>query len=319
MLVDLSFLRAMRPVRDPNVHKGRLGHALLFCGSVGYAGAARLAAGACARSGAGLITLCVPQSIYTVIAPALPPEIMCRPLPNDEAGRFSPLAVEAAEELLTRCDAVLVGPGLGRSEGVDAFVRALVQRCTQPVVVDADGITALAAHILVQPTCPLIFTPHDGEFARLGGDTENPDRAAATCALAQQRNAVVVRKGPGTVTAWPSQLAPRCTPEERFHQNTSGGPALAKGGSGDVLAGLLIGLLAQFTSSPAFWCEVNLPDIIAAGVFLHGLAGDLGAQRMGERGFTPSDLIDHLPEALRLCFEDAPEPQTLTPTLDSFI
>ncbi len=302
MTVELDFLRAMRPLRDPSVHKGRMGHALLFCGSVGYTGAARLAASACTRSGAGLVTLCVPRSVYPVIAPALPPEVMCRPL-SDEDGRFAPQALRETGDLLSRCDAVLVGPGIGRSKDMGTFVSELTGRTDKPVVVDADGITAFVPHILVQRSCPLILTPHDGEFARLGGDTSLSDRAAAACALAQFTDTIVVRKGPGTLTAWSARFASRLALEDTVHRNASGGPALAKGGSGDVLAGLLVGLLAQYSASPELWPKASLPDVTAAAVFLHGLAGDLGAERFGERGFTPSDLIGVLPETIRLCFE----------------
>ncbi|MDR3207889.1 MAG: NAD(P)H-hydrate dehydratase [Oscillospiraceae bacterium] len=287
--VDAAFARRL-PRRPADTHKGDYGKAFLLCGSEGYTGAARLSAEACLRAGAGLVCLGVPARVYPILAAACPPEIMCRPLPDDGAGRLSRDALPALRERMAWCDAALAGPGLGRSEDLDLVIRTLRAEGTKPLLLDADGLNAVSGHILVRPGAsdsPLILTPHDGEFARLGGAAG--DRTAAVRALARDTGAVVVRKGHVTLTA---------APDGRVYANTTGNPGMAKGGSGDVLAGLLVGLMAQKAAAPALWAASDWAELAACAVFWHGLSGDRCAAARGMYGMTPSDLSALLPAVL---------------------
>jgi NAD(P)H-hydrate epimerase len=278
--VTEDFVRARLPERPRDSHKGDFGKVLLLCGSTGFTGAAVMASKAALRTGAGLVSLGVPASLYPIVAVKAADEVMVFPLPCDEAGR---LTLEALPEILRRlsgCDACLLGPGLGRSEDLTQLVAAVVSQSRVPMVVDADGINALSGHIDVVrgAACPVLLTPHDGEFARLGGDLE-ADRFTATQHLAQETGAVVVRKGYRTVTA----------DGESLYVNSTGNPGMATGGSGDVLSGILLALLGQ-----------GLPPVEAAacGVWLHGAAGDRCAAELGEYGMLPTDLIEALPRLL---------------------
>ena len=223
---------AILPDRDDFAHKGDFGKILLLCGSRGYTGAAALAAMGALRSGAGLVFLGVPESIYAIEAVKLTESIVF-PLP-DENGMLSGAAVPQILERLPRMDAVLIGPGLGQSAGTLAAVKAVLERFDGPVVVDADGINILAAHkdILRGRAASTILTPHDGEFARLGGVVGN-DRAAAAENMARQLGCIMLLKGHETVI----------TDGVETYINHTGNPGMAVGGSGDVLAGILVSLL----------------------------------------------------------------------------
>ena len=263
---------SLLPDRNPWGHKGNFGKLLLLCGSRGYTGAAFFAAMGALRSGAGLVFLGVPESIYGIEAVKLNEPVIF-PLP-DAGGRLS---ADAVPEILTRfpqLDAVLVGPGLGQSEGTLAVVRAVLEKAECPVVVDADGINVLSAHrdLLRGRKLPTILTPHDGEFARLGG-VIGEDRMAAAAALAEELGCVVLLKGHETCI----------TNGVTGYLNPTGNPGMAVGGSGDVLAGVITALLGA-----------GLPPLEAAacGAWLHGAAGDRCAAERGEYGMTPSDLID---------------------------
>ena len=289
-LVDASFAARLLPKRPPDSHKGDYGKAFLLCGSEGLTGAARLAAEGCLRAGAGLIILGAPRSIYPILAISCPPEIMCLPLPEDDVGRLSLEALPIIRDRLEWCDAALIGPGLGRSKALTKLVRQLCDKREKPLVVDADGLNALSGHILVQRPAPLFLTPHDGEFMRLGGDADDPGRADAAWKLAARMRAVVVRKGHETLTV---------SPLGTVYANTSGNPGMAKGGSGDVLAGFLTGLVAQKAANPPLWEGCDWSMLAACAVFWHGRAGDLCAAKLGPYGMTPSDLVARLPLAMR--------------------
>lgn len=270
---------SMLPDRNPWGHKGDFGKLLLLCGSLGYTGAAALAARAALRSGAGLIYLGVPASIYEVEACKLDEPVVF-PLP-EKGGMLSEAAVPLILDRLSGCDAVLLGPGLGQSSGVFAVVQAVLAHSAAPIVLDADGINVLGPHrdILRGRTSHVVVTPHDGEFRRLGGIL-TPDRSDAAVALAQELGVTVLLKGHRTVI----------TDGHRLYENHTGNPGMATGGSGDVLAGILVSLLGQ-----------GLPPLEAAacGAWLHGAAGDQCAQRLGQYGMTPSDLIETLPRLLK--------------------
>ncbi len=272
------------PRRDREAHKGDFGRAILLGGSVGYTGAPVLAAKAAVRTGAGLVTLLVPWSIYEIAALKLD-SAMPWPLPADpKTGALSVEAFAGALEKLAGADAALIGPGLSRGEGAARVVRQLTGALRCPLVLDADGINALEGHIDVLDSRSdrlTVLTPHDGEFARLAGEWPGEDRVACARAFAQRHRCVLVLKGHRTVTA---------LPDGRAFVNTTGNPGMAKGGSGDVLAGMVLSLLAQ--GLPA---ERAVPWAVC----LHGQAGDLAAQALGEYAMAPTDLIAFLPEVLR--------------------
>lgn len=270
---------SLLPDRNPWGHKGNFGKLLLLCGSRGYTGAAFFAAMGALRSGAGLVFLGVPESIYGIEAVKLNEPVIF-PLP-DAGGRLS---ADAVPEILTRLpqmDAVLVGPGLGQSEGTLAVVREVLENAQCPVVVDADGINVLSAHrdLLRGRKSPTILTPHDGEFARLGG-VIGEDRMAAAAALAEELGCVVLLKGHETCI----------TDGIDGYINPTGNPGMAVGGSGDVLAGVITALLGA-----------GLPPLEAAacGAWLHGAAGDRCAAELGQYGMLPTDMLSALPRLMK--------------------
>ena len=270
---------SLLPDRNPWGHKGNFGKLLLLCGSRGYTGAAFFAAMGALRAGAGLVFLGVPESIYGIEAVKLNEPVIF-PLP-DAGGRLS---ADAVPEILTRLpqmDAVLVGPGLGQSEGTLAVVRAVLEKAECPVVVDADGINILRAHrdLLRGRKSPTILTPHDGEFARLGG-VIGEDRMAAAAALAEELGCVVLLKGHETCI----------TDGTDGYLNPTGNPGMAVGGSGDVLAGVITALLGA-----------GLPPLEAAacGAWLHGAAGDRCAAELGQYGMLPTDMLSALPRLMK--------------------
>ena len=270
---------SLLPDRNPWGHKGNFGKLLLLCGSRGYTGAAFFAAMGALRAGAGLVFLGVPESIYGIEAVKLNEPVIF-PLP-DESGRLS---ADAVPEILTRLpqmDAVLVGPGLGQSEGTLAVVRAVLEKAECPVVVDADGINVLSAHrdLLRGRKLPTILTPHDGEFARLGG-VIGEDRMSAAAALAEELGCVVLLKGHEACI----------TDGTDGFFNPTGNPGMAVGGSGDVLAGVITALLGAGL----------LPlEAAACGAWLHGAAGDRCAAELGQYGMLPTDMLSALPRLMK--------------------
>ena len=273
------FVKSLLPIREKTAHKGDFGKVLLLCGSVGFTGAAALAAKAALRGGAGLVFLGVPEPVYPIVASMLL-EAIVFPLPSED-GMLSAAAGAEIEKRLEDKDAVLIGPGLGRSEGVLSVVRTVLSRSRVPVVVDADGINVLSAHknVLRESVCPTIVTPHEGEFARLGGDVKAYGREDAAKRLASELQTICVLKGSGTVVSDGTHV----------RVNTTGNPGMATGGSGDVLAGLLTALLGQ---------GIEPFDAASAAVWLHGRAGDLCARRIGQYGMLPGDIVTTLPELL---------------------
>ena len=273
-------VRRLLPVRPRESHKGDFGRVLLLCGSTGFTGAARLAARAAMRAGSGLVFLGVPEAVYPIVAAGLEEPVVF-PLPCDEAGRLSEAAVQPILERLPQMDAVLFGPGLGRSDAILTLLCQLLRESRAPVVLDADGINCLQGHmdVLRKRTCPTILTPHDGEFARIY-DGAPLGRYGETVALARESGCIVLRKGhrtlisDGTVT-W---------------RNRTGNPGMAKGGSGDVLSGILVSLLGQ---------KVAPLEAAALAAWIHGAAGDRCAARLGEWGMLPSDLIEEIPLILK--------------------
>lgn len=280
VIIDLSkrSVRALIKRRDPHAHKGDFGKVLLICGSVGYTGAPTLAALAAVRTGGGLVFVGVPEAIYPIVAGALHAP-MVFPLPCDASGRLTAEALPPLFSRMNEMNAIAIGPGLGRSSGVTALVCALIREATVPVVLDADGINAIVGHIdvLRETACPIILTPHDGEFRRLHELSDN--RLDCAARLARETGCICLLKGHPTLI----------TDGENMRRSRTGNPGMAVGGSGDVLTGMIASLLGQGLSPL---------DAACAGAFLHGAAGDFCAKHIGQYGMIPDDLILAIPRQL---------------------
>ncbi len=273
--------------RDRNGHKGSYGRVLLVGGSRGMAGSISLSGLAALRSGAGLVTIATPRCIQATVAGFTSAYMTVGLADNDET--FDAVAIDPLIELASRADVVAMGPGMGRGSTVIGIVERMYSSVTKPMVVDADGLNALAEldDALASPGGPRILTPHPGEFARLAGhkvDTDPASRAQAAIDLAMRdrsKRTVVVLKGADTVVADGGQFA----------FNTTGNPGMGTGGSGDVLTGIVAALVAQ-----------GLPPWQAARLagHVHGAAGDLAAEQLGEVSLIATDLIDYLPQAFRI-------------------
>lgn len=267
------------PDRDPWGHKGTFGKVLLLCGSRGYTGAAYLAAMGALRSGAGLVFLGVPDSIYEIEAIKLNEPVVL-PLP-DQDGKLSSRAKAEILERLRSIDAVLIGPGLGQSPETLAVVKAVLENAKCPVVLDADGINVLSEHrdVLRGRKDETILTPHDGEFQRLGGTiTENRMEDAAK--MARDLGCIVLLKGHETCI----------TDGNKCYRNRTGNPGMAVGGSGDVLAGMIVSLLGQ---------KIAPLEAAACAAWLHGAAGDACAETLAQYGMLPTDMLDALPRLMK--------------------
>ena len=278
-MLDQETVLNLLPDRDPWGHKGSFGKLLLLCGSRGFTGAAYLAAMGALRSGAGLVFLGVPESIYAIEAVKLHEPVVF-PLPEDD-GKLSLLAIPEIEKRLPQMDAVLIGCGLGQSGGTLSVVRYVLEHAKCPVIVDADGINVLAEHkdILRGRAYPTILTPHDGEFLRFGG-TLGEDRMASAAYFAREWNSILLLKGHETCI----------TDGISGYRNHTGNPGMAVGGSGDVLAGVIVSLCGQ---------GIAPLEAAACGAWLHGAAGDLCAAELGQYGMLPTDMLKVLPRLLK--------------------
>lgn len=260
------------PRRERDSHKGDYGKLLIVAGSEGYTGAPVFAAQGALRSGAGLVYLGVPRDVYPMVATRCS-SAMPFPLPDN------------AEQLVERarsCDVVLVGPGMGRSPQAQQLVFRLIEEIEGPLVLDADGLNALEGQTprLRARTGLTVLTPHDGEFARLAGcSLPLNDRVEQAAELAQDTGCVVVLKGHETLTV---------DPQGRVWRNTTGNPGMAKGGSGDILAGMIASLLGQKQLTGCVSCP---GELVAWAVYLHGAAGDAAAAQYGEYGMLPDDTL----------------------------
>ncbi|BCR04098.1 bifunctional NAD(P)H-hydrate repair enzyme [Desulfuromonas versatilis] len=285
LLVEAGEAAALLPARPAAGHKGTFGHLLVVAGSTGKSGAAAMTAEGALRAGAGLVTVGCPRSIHPTLEVKLT-EAMTAPLDEVDGG-LSLQAQEQVRELWAGKQVLAIGPGLGLADETRALVRHLVRECPLPVVLDADGLNSLEGKpaILNQRTAgTAVLTPHPGEMARLTGLSiaeVEADRLGVARRFATAYGAVLVLKGARTVIA---------LPDGRLRINASGNPGLATGGMGDVLTGLIAGLIAQ--GSPA-------EEAAVLGVFLHGLAADRLRKTLGEAGMTASDLLRELPAARR--------------------
>ena len=285
-LITEATVKAALPPRPPSSHKGTFGHAAILAGSVGKTGAAALAAKAALRTGAGLVTVGVPASVNDVLEAKLL-EAMTLPLPETKAGTLGRAGFDRILAFLKARTAVAIGPGLSTHPETVELVQSLMRHLDRPAVLDADALNALAARAAMLTECkiPPILTPHPGEMARLEVDATsqsvNADRLGTARRFTRERGVFLVLKGARTVVARPDGLLMICP---------TGNPGMATAGTGDVLTGMVVGLLAQGVPS---W------EAACAATYLHGAAGDLAAGRLGPAGMIAGDVIEQIPYALQ--------------------
>ncbi len=284
--LDEAAIRQLVRKRERCSHKGDYGHCLILAGSTGKTGAASLAANSAVRTGSGLVTLAVPASLNPILE-VKTTEAMTLPLEDFGNGWLSGDLSVRVESSLEGKDAAAVGPGIGRNPETASLVRRLVAEIEIPLVVDADGLNAVAEDVQVllhRKSCNVVLTPHPGEMSRLSGmsiaDIE-ADRIGAARNFAEKYGVHLVLKGVRTVIAAPDGIVA---------VNGSGNPGMASGGMGDVLTGVIVSLLGQ---------RYKAFDACRLGVFLHGLAADLVAEEKGEVGISATDVQEHLPLAMK--------------------
>ncbi len=287
--ITLDIARSLLPERPPDGHKGTFGHLYAIAGSRGFTGAAKMVGEAAGRSGVGLVTLGVPEPLGDVVA-SDSLETMTMLLPSTPDESIAAAALGPALDFAANKEAVALGPGLSQNLETQRFVVEFVQQCKAPLVVDADGLNALSENLSVLSVAASkrVLTPHPGEMARLCGlsnATVQDDREGAARKFAENHGCTVVLKGHRTVVAGA---------DGQVFVNVNGNSGMATGGTGDVLTGLLGGLMAQ---------GMKVFDAALLGVYVHGLAGDLAAEEFTERGMIASDLIAEIPEAWRILEE----------------
>ena len=280
---ELAALVAPRPVES---NKGSYGHVLVVGESLGKAGAAAMAGAAVLRAGAGLSTVATPRSVLATVA-GFHPELMTEPLPETDAGTISANAQNQIEELAKGKSVLAIGPGISRNPQTSELVRALVVKLRTPMVVDADGLNAFEGRTeeLNGKGRTLVITPHPGEMARLAASTiadVQKDRLGVARKFAREHELIVVLKGHRTLVV---------RPDGEAWVNMTGNPGMATGGTGDILTGMTAGMIAQNTKNPF--------AAVLAAVHLHGLAGDVMRERVGEHSLVATDLLRGLPEAFR--------------------
>jgi len=282
-VTDADMVRNTLKPRRREAHKGDFGHVMIVSGYKRYTGAPSFAANGAVRTGSGLVTLFVPESI-AMIESLKVNEAMVYPLP-DVNGAISTEALPILTDF--KCSACVIGPGLSREDSAQETVREFIKSTNLPMVIDADGINALAGHIDILQNKKAILTPHDGELRRLTGydvPKYGMERVEYAKKFAHEHGCVLLLKGYRTII----------TDGERTLINTTGNPGMAKGGSGDVLSGIIGSLLGQGN---------DLLTSAAAGAYIHGLAGDICAELYGEYGMTPSDMINELPRTIKFAQE----------------
>ena len=289
--LKLRWTGGAKPVTEKkraiNSNKGRFGHILIAGGSYGTAGAPSMASLACLRAGAGLVTAAVPHGLVSLVG-AIAPELMVRGLEQGPEGSASLASLDRLEELLTGIKVLAIGPGLSTRGEASEFARQFVARTSLPIVIDADALNAFDSSrvdLLDGKNRTIVLTPHPGEMARLLGATVKDveaDRVGIARWFATRHCLTLVLKG------WRTLIA---HPDGRIAVNTNGNPALAKGGSGDILTGIVAALLGQYPD--------HVAEAVEAAVFLHGLAADFAAHAMDEKTVLATDVIGHLSDAFR--------------------
>lgn len=284
-LLDESFFKGIIPRRKPESHKGTYGHVFILAGSPGKTGAAAMAAQSAMRAGAGLVTLGVPQSLNHILESKVT-EVMTEPIPDSGEGFLGVDSWDRLQAILKGKTVVAIGPGISDRDETAQLVFKVLKSAEVPVIVDADGLNAIAKNtaILKKIKAPVVLTPHPGEMARLMGistqDVQN-DRVENARKFSIQYKAVVVLKGARTIIAEPGG---------KIYINPTGNPGMASGGMGDILTGIISGLVAQGLS-PLASSQLS--------VYVHGLIGDLFARERAEIGILATDLIDRIPETLK--------------------
>jgi NAD(P)H-hydrate epimerase len=278
-LLNSGLVASMLPDRPQGGHKGTFGRLVVIGGSRGLTGAVKLAATAALRSGSGLVTAAVPAALSDVMGAALA-EVMHIPLPSSSDSALGMESLEPALDFARKCDAVVLGPGMGASDPAQEFTAEFVRLCAVPMVIDADGLNCLSKRLACLKECeaPCVLTPHPGEMARLvdssiGEVQEAREETAAS--FAREHGCVLVLKGPNTIIA----------DGDNMYINTTGNSGMASGGSGDVLSGITASLLGQ---------GMEALEAAAAAVYVHGMAGDVAAQRRSGRGMIAGDIIESL-------------------------
>jgi len=287
--LDLITPRDIAPLIGPRplaANKGNFGHVLVIGGSTGKAGSVAMAGMAALRTGAGLSTVATPKSVLPTVA-GFHPEVMTEPLDETDAGTISTRASELMNALIKDVTVLAVGPGISRNPETSEFVRSLVTKCKTPMVLDADGLNAFEGRTeeLTGKGRALVITPHPGEMARLAASTiaaVQRDRINVARTFAREHELIVVLKGHRTLIAEPDGMV---------WVNTTGNPGMATGGTGDILTGMVAGFIAQ---NPE-----HISEAVVAAVHLHGLAGDVACESMGEHSLVATDLLKALPGAFR--------------------
>lgn len=284
-----EYIKNIMPKRPADANKYSVGSLLCVTGSYSMAGAAILSAKAALRTGAGYVKCVVTEEIYPIVSAAVP-EAVFLVLPAGEGGavcsRYTKEIIKAAE----KSDAVLAGCGLGQSRDAKSIIESLIFETDTPLVLDADGINIISKHIdiLKDVKKPLVLTPHEGEMKRLTGIPSSDihkNREEVLKNFCDSAEAVTVLKGKDTLI---------CSKGQEMYRNPTGNPGMAVVGSGDVLAGMIASLIAQ--GAEAFQSAL-------AGVYLHGLAGDLGERELSEYSLLPSDIIEFIPKAIKKVIE----------------
>jgi NAD(P)H-hydrate epimerase len=271
--------------RDPEAHKNDFGHALIIAGSARMLGAGCLSALSALRAGSGLVTLAVPRSLVSAAQKKTANEVMILPLPETGEGVLSARALGPVERFAVNCRAAAIGPGIGKTASAEKLAVKIIERLNLPLVVDADGLNALSRNLAVldRGPRPRVLTPHPGEMARLAGH-EIPE------ALRKNEVTVFMNKHPGCVLLLKGRRTLVGEKGRGIYINKTGNSGMATAGSGDVLTGVITGLLAQGLS--AF-------DAAVWGARLHGMAGDMAALKITRAALIATDIINHLPPALR--------------------
>jgi hydroxyethylthiazole kinase-like uncharacterized protein yjeF len=297
--LNLITAREIAPLIGPRplaANKGSFGHVLVIGGAVGKAGSVAMAGMAALRSGAGLSTVATPKSVLATVA-GFHPEVMTEPLDETDAGTISTRASERIDALIKGMTVLAVGPGISRHPETSDFVRSVVVRSKAPLVLDADGLNAFEGRAteLNGKGRSLVITPHPGEMARLTGSTVaavQRDRINVARTFAREHELIVVLKGHRTLIA---------QPDGTVWVNTTGNPGMATGGTGDILTGMVAGMIAQ---NPE-----HIVEAVIAAVHLHGLAGDVARESVGEHSLVATDLVKALPEAFRRVRESTVSPK----------
>lgn len=269
--------------RKLNTNKSDYGHIFVLAGSRGLSGAGVLCASAAMRSGSGLVTLGIPESLYPVVAKRVFLEVMALPLPETREKTLNLSSYQKIFDFCQKANVLAIGPGLSRNPSTQRLIRKIISHINKPLVIDADGLNALVRHLDILPRAA-ILTPHPGEFSRLIGkpiEYIQKNREKLAKSFASYYNIVLVLKGHRTIVA---------ARGKKIYVNSTGNPGMATAGSGDVLTGIIAALLGQGLS--AF-------EAAKTGVYLHGLAGDLAAKEKTQAGMIASDIIDKIPEAIK--------------------